>query len=357
MRKGIISSGLICTAFLLSGCVVTDKLNSGLKVLSNAFSTPTIEVSQLKPARVSSTEKMNRIAVIHDRSGSGSFLESNLSGAKYNNAAYFTLVERSAIDAILKEQKMTDGLLTDSATRVKLGKLTGADTLISATMSSKVDSSSYSEERTECVEKGSNFLKCKKSRKVTVRCTTKVAIASLRPKAVSIESGQIIFSKNYSQKAKSSVCSDSESTHPSNTELEGRAFSQIATELKYDVAPYLLHTNVDLMEGLSSKVPDDAEKMFEMGIDFVNEKLYKNGCTMFSKAQSKYSDSLTITYNNAVCAEFSADVEMAEALYGKAMMMTDEIDKLKLIIEGQERISSRVQDMQKLSSLSDRGHF
>ena len=357
MRKGIISSGLICTVFLLSGCVVTDTLNSGIKMLNNAFSTPTIEVTQLKPARVSSTEQMNRIAVIHDRSGSGYFLESNLSGVKYNNAAYFTLVERSAIDAILKEQKMNDGLLTDSATRVKLGKLTGADTLISATMSSKVDSSSYSEERTECVEKSSNILKCKKSRKVTVRCTTKVAIASLRPKAVSIESGQIIFSKNYSQKAESSICSDSENTHPSNTELEGRAFSKIATELKYDVAPYLLHTDVDLMEGPSSKVPDDAKKMFEMGIDFVNEKLYKNGCAMFSKAQSKYSDSLTITYNNAVCAEFSADIEMAEALYGKAMMMTDEIDKLKLIIEGQERISSRVQDMQQLSSLSDRGYF
>jgi TolA-binding protein len=352
MKKGLFAVTSAC-AILLSGCAITETINDTIKVFNNLITTPTIPVSQLKPARESNAKKMRRIAVIHDRrsSISGSILETNLTGIKLNNSPYFTLVDRSRIDAIIKEQKFNDGMLTNSATRIKLGKLTGADTLINASYSTKIDSSRYSEKRSECTEKGDNWYKCKKSRKYTVSCTKKTAVVILEPKAVSVESGQIIFSNHYSEVAESKVCNDSNDALPTDEELVGSALARITKELKFDVAPFTLTTDVNLMESDSSEMPDNAEKLFDMGIEFVQEGMYKNACQMFTKAQTQYSSSIAITYNNAVCAEFLADIEMADAFYSKATTMTDEIDELKLVLEGETRIKQRFIDTQVLDAL------
>jgi TolA-binding protein len=352
MKEGLFAAAVACA--MLSGCVSIEKtINDSMKTLTNAFSTPQIPVSELKPARESSAKKMKRIAVIHDqrRPTGGSILETNLTNIKLNNSPYFTLVERSRIDAIIKEQKLNDGILTNSATRIKLGKLTGADTLINAGYSTTVDSSRYSEKRSECTEKGDNWYKCKKSRKYTVSCTKKTAVVILEPKAVSVESGQIIFSNHYSEIAESKVCNDSNDAQPTDEELVGRALARVTHELKIDLAPFTLTTDVDLMDDDNSDMPDDAEKMFDMGIEFTQEGMYKNACQMFAKAQTQYSSSIAITYNNAVCAEFLADVEMADAFYSKATTMTDEIDELKLVMEGETRIKQRLIDTEVLNKI------
>ena len=354
MKKGLFAVTTAC-AIMLSGCVSLEKtINSGIKALNNAFTTPQIPISQLKPARESNAKKMKRIAVIHDQSKptGGAILETNLTNIKLNNSPYFTLVERSQIDSIIKEQKLNDGMLTNSATRIKLGKLTGADTLINASYSAKVDSSRYSEERSECVEKGDNWYKCKRRREYTVSCTKKTAVVILEPKAVSVESGQIIFSNHYSEIAESKVCKDSNDAQRTDEELVGSALARVTDSLKFDLAPFTLTTDVDLMEGDSSSMPDDAEKMFDMGIEFAQEGMYENACQMFSKAQTKYSSSIAITYNNAVCAEFLADVEMADAFYSKATTMTDDIDELKLVMEGETRIKQRLIDIEVLNKLA-----
>lgn len=355
MKKGFFAVTAAC-AIMLSGCASIEKtINDGIQIVNNAFTTPQIPISQLKPARESNTKKMRRIAVIHDqrRPAGGAILETNLTNIKLNNSPYFTLVERSQIDSIIKEQKLNDGMLTNSATRIKLGKLTGADTLINAGYSAKVDSSNYSEERTECTKEGDKwYSKCKKSRDYTVSCTKKTAVVILEPKAVSVESGQIIFSNHYSEIAESKRCKDSNDAQRTDEELIGSALTLITEALKFDLAPFTLTTDVDLMEDDSSSMPDDAEKMFEMGIEFAQEGMYENACQMFSKAQTNYSSSIAITYNNAVCAEFLADVEMADAFYSKATTMTDDIDELKLVMEGEARIKQRIIDTEVLNKLA-----
>ncbi len=352
MKKGLIAASTIVSCLvLLPGC---SAINKGISGLNKLFQTPTIPVSQLKPARESSAQNIHRIAVIHDKRNlsGGSILETNLTGIKLHNSPYFTLVERSAIDNIIKEQTLNDGMLTDSATRIRLGKLTGADTLLSANYSSKVDSNRYKEERSKCVEKGDDWYKCKRSKTYNVSCTKKTAMVVLEPKAVSVESGRILFSRNYSEMTEASVCDDSNKALPTDEQLKGRAIAKVASELKADLAPFTITTDVKLMESDNSKMSNDAEKLFDMGIDFAHEKMYKNACQMFTKAQSAFADSLAITYNNAVCAEFVADIEMAEAFYTKATTMTDDIDKLKLIMDGDSRIAGRLKDMQVISSLS-----
>ncbi|MGX9463442.1 CsgG/HfaB family protein [Shewanella sp. A14] len=354
MKKGLFAVTTACT-LLLCGCVSIEKTisNSFESITNIIFTTPQIPVSQLKPARELSAKRMKRIAVIHDQRKplAGSILETNLTNIKLNNSPYFTLVERSQIDSIIKEQKLNDGMLTNSATRIKLGKLTGADTLINAGYSAKVDSSRYSEKRSKCVQKGDNWYKCKKTQSYSVSCTKKTAVVILDPKAVSVESGQIIFSNHYSEIAESKVCNDSNDAQRTDEELVGSALARVADELKSDLAPFTLTTKVDLMDGDSSDMPNDAEKMFDMGIEFVQEGMYENACQMFSKAQTKYSSSIAITYNNAVCAEFLADVEMADAFYSKATTMTDDIDELKLVMEGETRIKQRLIDTQILNEL------
>jgi hypothetical protein len=343
MNKGLFAATTACV-ILLCGC----------STIRHALTTPKAPVSQIKPARESNTEHMNRIAVIHDRLSpvGGSILETNLSGIKFDNSPYFTLVERSRIDSIIKEQKLNDGMLTNSATRIKLGQLTGADTLISASYSTKINSSNYSEERSECVEKGDNWYKCKKRREYTVSCTKKTAAVIFKPKAVSVESGEIIFSKNYSEIVDTKFCKDKSESMDTDEQLVGKALARITKELKFDLAPYIVTTDVELMTNDDSNMPENAEKLFSQGINFAYEGMFEGACKLFSKAQSKYASSIAITYNNAVCAEFLADVEMADAFYSKAMTMTDDIDELKLVMEGETRIKQRLIDVDVLSKLA-----
>ncbi len=358
MKLNTLLASIIIFLLLITGCKMTDiKIPDLTTLLNSSENSLTIPVSYLKPAREPSSQNMHRIAVVYDKREleASSLLEANLASIKLNNSPYFTLVERSAIEAIIDEQKMHDGILTDSATRVKLGKLTGADTLLSGKLSINTINTNYKEERQECIKQGDNWYKCDKYRTYSVSCSKKEVVANLDPKAISVETGRIILSKKYRQVAEHNYCNDDNEANLSDEKLTSEALAKISTELRADVAPFFATTDVELMESVSSKVSEKAQDLFKMGVEFAEEQLYENACLMFKKSQSEYASSIAITYNNAVCAEFSADVEMAEAFYHHATEMTNDIDALKLIIAGEKRIKQRLVDTNNVEALNASG--
>lgn len=358
MKNGIAIGVVAVAVVFTSGCNITQKLNDGLSMITNAFSSPKIPVSYLKPANISGAEEMQRIAVI-DSNGNGnavSFLESSLSGIRVNSAPYFTLVDRSIIDKIIKEQKFSDGMLADGSTRVKFGKLTGADTVVSGNLKAKLDSSSYSETRSKC--SGSKiFCSDKDSYSTRVSCSKHTAIAVFEPKAVSVETGRILFSKNYTKTVEESVCSDDEKAMPSDEMLKGQAIALVAKAFKTDIAPYLYTVDVELMEDDDSAIDKNAKQQFDIGVELAENARFDNACSMFAKAQSQYADSVALTYNNGVCAEYSGDIEKAQAFYQQAETLTQDVSELKFIIDGEDRLKARNSDTKMLNQLSGQGRI
>lgn len=352
MKKSLKLAGIACIPLFLSGCKLTAELAKLGDVLIDGFRTK-MTVTYLQPANESGLESMKRIAVIHNSNNTagGSLLETQLSGIKIKNSPYFTFVERTAIESILKEQNFTDGDLTDDNTRVKIGKLTGADTLLSAKYSTKVQTTRHTETRTKCSSKDSCY-------EVSVSCKVKTATAILKPKAVSVETGEIVFAKHYSDLAKDDACDgDYDSSLPADDVLLGQAVSRITAKLKSDLAPHMVTVKINLMRSDDSEITEKAEKIFDLGLDFADKEMFEHACKQFAKAQGMYNQSLALNYNNAVCAEKDGDLELAQAFYQTATNLTEELDDIAWISDGETRLAERQKAVTKLASLEQSGRI
>lgn len=298
MKKGVYFAPLALSCLLLSGCNITKTLDNAMAGVRNMFSSPEVPVTYMRPADKSGTVGMRRIAIMEKRNDNVvPFMETNLTGVQVNSTPYFTLVDRSTIQKVLDEQKFSDGLLADSSTRVKFGKLTGADTVLTGTLGANISSSSFTKTVRRCSDDD-----CDHHYDAKVRCRKHTAIASFQPKAVSVETGRIIFSENYTRKAETTSCDGEGDALLSDSELRGKAYAIIAHDFIADIAPHEYVVNVELIESDDSDKPDMAEKYFDMGIDLANKQSFGKACTMFERAQSQFAKSLALNYNLGVCA-------------------------------------------------------
>ena len=104
-----------------------------------------------------------------------------------------------------------------------------------------------------------------------------------------------------------------------------------------------------MVESDDSDLTDKAEELLDLAIEFAEKDMPDNACKIFAKAQSQYSESLAINYNNGLCAERANDLELAKAYYDKASNLTLDVDELKFVIEGQVRVTERESDNAKLT--------
>ncbi|MBE0455987.1 hypothetical protein NDQ71_19020 [Pseudoalteromonas sp. KG3] len=347
MIKGIKIA--LVSSVMLSGCVVTETINGGIASLNNSFTTAELPITYTKAAKESGTEKMKRLAVIsNNRNAATGIIETNLANIRVNGQPYFTFVDKASLSKIIEQQRFNESDISNSKNRTRLGKLTGADTLITADYTADVDTSTYYEKDSECIQKGDKWYKCEKSREITIKCSEKIAKVNFKPKAVSVETGQIVFTKQYSRLSSSKVCKGDD-PHPSDSVLRGRALAAVIEELKQDVAPHQVTKNVKLMESDDSDLTDKAEELLDLAVEFAEKDMPDHACKTFAKAQSQYSESLAINYNNGVCAERANDLELAKAYYEKASNLTLDVDELKFVIEGQTRLVERESDNAKLT--------
>lgn len=336
---------------LLSGCNITKNITNGLNSIVNVFTAPKAQITYLKPANKAGTEQMVNVAIISD-GGVASFFESELNSVQVESKPFFKLVDRNLTDKIIKEQKFSESMFADSSSRVSFGKITGADSLFTGSLQTKFSSENYTETRSKCLDK-----KCKQTSQYNVSCKARTAFSTLTAKSTSVQSGQIIFSEVYSGMNKDAVCSDSNRSLDADQKLAALALGQIARRFKSDIAPHDFTYKVELMEGDDSDMPEAAEKLFDLGVEFAEKDNLKSACLMFKKAQSSFANSPAITYNNAVCLESQGDMDSAQAFLEKATSLTEDSDELKLIIDAEDRIKSRVEDIAKIQQLSSIGRI
>lgn len=260
-------------------------------------------------------------------------LESFFTGIRVDGKPHFKVIDRSAIDRIIKEQKFSNSDLADERKAVKLGRLVGADTLFSANVYiANTPTEHYEREEVVCVKEekvedktllgklnGGYKSNCLKEDTALIPCSRKSINVKLTPKATKVESGQIFYSKTYSASQSSQYCQADSQPHRDDNAMIEASMNEIFKQFKTDVAPYKVTYNIDLMEREKNvKLPKDVKQLMQNALEFAEVERMNKACNIYAQALSRFNQSPAILYNNGICSELEGDLKRAETFYDTA---------------------------------------
>lgn len=313
-------SAIIGTATILSGCMgqIMDML---LPV--NA------KVTVTQPPRDPDMVNAKRIAVTpfkengreHDQATAD--VEAMLEGVMVEGSSYFQIIDRQTLDSIFTEYKLSDKYI-DSNTAVQIGKLAGADTILSGKVSGPtVKVRSFTKKNKECVRmeagaKPYEIDKCLQWVDRPVSCKEYNASVYLTPRAVNVESGRVIYTKKHFKEIKDDFCQGETKLPPSPEQMKQRVMDIILTEVMMDVAPTDKIVSIKLLRSDGGKIPPMTEEKLKGAIKWAKSNRMDRACNLFKEAMSEHPSSAALTYNVGVCAEIKRDLQRALVLYKEA---------------------------------------
>lgn len=337
---------VLFTAALLSACTAT-------------------KVSQIvtMPANESGMAKAKNIAVVGVGGNRTSYpvaerLEAYLTSIKVKGVPHFNVVDRLSIDKVKNEQRLSSSELFDASTAAKLGRLVGADTIITGKFSiPKISREKYQETEQYCIQrkkvKSDNplkalFAECLKYGQRQVYCSKKVAKVDFSPKATDVTTSRVVYAKTYSGRSESHHCSNENTPHRADSDMIADGFEQIFDQMRRDVAPYTQRVEVALMEKDDSQMPDAVENVLSSALKFAEKNRFTRACELMAQGLSMHSGSPALLYNNGVCAEIRGDLEKALAFYQQADR--NSMEPYELIGDALARMERRAASDRKLAS-------
>lgn len=303
-------------------------------------STPAVKKSMIMPAKIEGMQKAKTLAVIsvdstqrnwyrHRANNVQPKFESFLANINVNGKNHFNLVDRTAIDRILKEQSFSSSDNFDEETAANLGRLIGADVLITAHfLVSDVQTSTYKDTESICIRDRATggFMgkiggrTCEEYRDRTIYCKKRSVTVEFTPKGTNVETGTIVYANNYKAVSESKKCPNQENkTLKSDITLVSESFDDIFREIRRDIAPYGLMLELRLINNDKSGMPITTKQKLEQGIFFVEKGLFDRACPIFEQAAASFGKSPAIMYNLGVCQDMKGDQSAAKAFYERAL--------------------------------------
>lgn len=296
-----------------------------------ACASPAIKTTALVPAKFHEAAKLKEVAVLpFDGPGGKEFaaeIEGVLANINIGDKQYFTLVDRTTLERVISEMKLSQSALVDPATAAKVGKLVGTKGIYTgAIITANTSDGHFTETRRECAEwekiEGERKWyqakdKCVKWKEYTVPCIKRDAIFSFTPKLIEVETGRIVYANTISGTASSSACQD-RGAPLSSYDLIQQAKQPARAAFRNDVAPYYITIEIKLMDSTDDITSEKAEKEFEHGIDFAKNNRFDRACELWGEARTLSPDSTSILYNLGICSEITGEFEEAMDLYRKA---------------------------------------
>jgi hypothetical protein len=191
-------------------------------------------IGNTTPANVPEAAALRHVAVLEFTGNSGEetarALEAALVAHRVDNAAYFTVVDRTTT---------TGGRGGDiaPATAARLGEKLGVEGVFSGRVNSEnIGHQSSTQSRTQCIQHNASG-GCHKSASVPVHCTDVTATVSITPRLVNVGTGRVVYAQARSGSATTSYCSG-ESQNESNDTLLAKARDEAISEILRDVAPH-----------------------------------------------------------------------------------------------------------------------
>jgi len=287
-----------------------------------------IKTTMLTPAKSHEASTLKRIAVL-PFSGRGARnlsadIEALLVKIRVKDKPYFSVVERSAMEKILREQAFHLSGAVDQKTAVKIGRLVGAEGVILGTVTlSTTEDKRYSERRSKCVSRDKDK-KCKKWREYSVSCTQRDAWFSFIPKVVSVTTGEIVASETLTGHTSDKGCRGSSQPIRGRDEMLADAKKEALTKFRLMMAPYNVSMEIVLLDDDDSDPPDAAEDRIERGIEWAEAGRMDRACELWHEACDIHPRGYAIHYLLGVCAEITGDLDKASKCYQKADRMTGE---------------------------------
>ncbi len=314
-KRGVALIGLLV---LLAGC------NSTPKVKKQVVMAP-------KEAAMANVRTLG-IASVNGRHGNGyranddnirAKVSTFLAGVSAPGKPGFTLVDNQKMQAIIDHQRRTESSQYDSDTAIRLGKLTGADSLINFDyFISAVKDERYNKDYTDydtCVKYKKDGKKCKEYKRRTESCTKRKISVELNPTVVDVTSGSILLAKTYTSNRVSKKCPSKGNTLATSEEMVTASFDEIFTKMRKDIYFYPLVLELKLIESDDSDMPKKAEMHLENAIEFVEQDMVDRACKQIQKAAATYSESPAIMYNMGICQDIKGNKDVAKGFFEKAL--------------------------------------
>ena len=325
-----------------------------VSITAFACAPPAVKTTALMPAKFHEAAKLKEVAVLpFDGPGGREFaaeIEGTLAAVTIDGKQYFSLIDRTKTEKILKEQELSQTGIVDETTAAKVGKLVGAKGIYTGIVTAANSRDNpYAEKRRECSERQVKYDKqgkayegdCIRWRNVSVSCLRRDALFAFTPKLVEVETGRIIYSDNLSGAATASACRDSKTPLPSGFALIAQAKERAKVAFKRDVAPSYVTFDIRLMDSKQGIDAKEAREKLDQGMDYAKHKRLDRACELWEEGRTLAPNAPSLLYNLATCAEAIGDLEKAFDLYKKADRALNKPDDR--ITAGMGRVSEGMQ--------------
>lgn len=287
-------------------------------------------VQALQPAEVDRAAQFKQVGVLpfeKDTVGLGASIETALAAHVIDGNSYFTVVSRDRLDAILQEQRLQSSGMVDGKQLAQVGKLTGAQALITGTVAgASYSDSHYREEREECKDD-----KCKEKRTWRVRCTKRTVDLSAQIKMIDVERGDLVTAQSMSETVSWDHCADQDDGLPSPAYGHQLLAREMADAFLQKIAPRYVHFQVTLLDELDVKAPRQQEQKFENALEYLKKNRLKRSGELLDQLMAETGmRSYAVAYNLGVVRESEGLYDDASRLYTLADRLAggpiDEID-------------------------------
>ncbi|MGI9344910.1 MAG: hypothetical protein ACR2PW_01430 [Gammaproteobacteria bacterium] len=351
-----------------------------------------IEVISWQPARVLSLQQGVRVAVapfsqtwqqnwgIVPSDWTSSMLAASLTGLQVGDKHYFDVLDRSqTLDIIQREQNLRAGNLVDANTLPELGRVLGAEYVLSGQARYSFDESWKYRSWNDCLEHDKNnrcirpvtkrlhcqilaakvvfyprITEVKTSRiKYETRLANEITLDGCRPQRVGNWALHLLFDafNPFSYPNDSSVL-----VKHSRVDLGDRAMQQLLAEFVKDIAPYPEKIKLYLRGGSKFKsVPSKSQrKQFSRQFKYAAKSIKRDlalSCRLFADLHKQAGDSdQDLVFNLGVCSEFLGNYSKAKDYYNHiSASYVAQFKKMpNWLVEAQKRLDSRIQLLNKL---------
>ena len=287
-----------------------------------------IKVKALYPSDIDRAAATKSIAVTefkNDTLGVGGNFETKIASQKLDGKPYFTVISRTDIDQVLKEQKLQGSGLLDEASSVNIGGLIGAQAIISGEVGGVTqDDREYFETRTKCV-KYNDKKECVSYQKYRVNCVERSVGLNVNIKMVDVSRGDIIYTDSFNKSKSNNHCSDSWGQLLSQSAMLNGIIDNITTNFASKLTPKYVFFEVTLLDKPDIDYSDNQKQKLESGLKLMEKGRYDKAINNFEYlVESTGERSYVALYNLGVVHEALGNLNEALSLYKNADNLTDD---------------------------------
>lgn len=259
-------------------------------------------------------------------------LEAKLLDAKINGVPYFTLVSRDRLDKVLQEQSKGQSVRFDDRSTVTIGKLLGADALVTGVVTE------YNSDEKRDIDRREHTEGKKENKRTVVEtyyCASREARVRADVKFIDAKTAAVVAVVPLSGTASDGGCMKGGYPDTASADaLFDKAMSKMGNELRILIAPH------DVVRSVKLRTKDKGvSEGLKRGADYAESGGWDMAIEEWEQALQEKPDSAPAHYNLGVAREAMGQLEQAREHYKKAAR----IDPDKLYVGAVTAINQRLQ--------------